>query len=130
MGRLLALTANDEANTLACQHFVDDFGSSSVYQLPPDLSPRNGDAPNQPRLGRLLFAPAATYAHLDEWLDQGAMVKTTQLTDKYTWADFQRERSARVVPLLAVLGGHITVATAERPFRPPAGSQLISLATE
>jgi NhaP-type Na+/H+ or K+/H+ antiporter len=127
MGRLLALTANDEANTLACRHFVDEFGSSHVYQLTPDLSPRSGDGPNQPRLGRLLFAPTATYAHLAEQLAQGAAVKATQLTDKYTWEDLQRSQGSCVLPLLAVTGRTITVATTDRPFKPPAGSQVITL---
>jgi NhaP-type Na+/H+ or K+/H+ antiporter len=127
LGRLLALTANDEANTLACRHFVDEFGSSHVYQLPPDLSPRSGDGPNQPRLGRLLFAPDATYAHLAARLADSAVVKTTQLTDKYTWADFQREQGPCVLPLLAINGGRITVASTERPFKPLAGSQVITL---
>lgn len=128
MGRLLALTANDEANALACQHFVDEFGSAEVFQLPPDLSPRSGDAPNQPRLGRLLFGPEATFAHLLQRLEDGAVIKATQLTDKYTWEDFQREQRDRAVPLLAVGQGRITLATTDRPFRPPVGSQLITLA--
>src|SRR5690606_5054635 len=34
IGRLLAVTANDEANSLACVHFTAAFGRKEVYQLP------------------------------------------------------------------------------------------------
>jgi CPA1 family monovalent cation:H+ antiporter len=127
MGRLLALTANDEANTLACRHFSDDFGSSGVYQLPPDLSPRNGDAPNQPRLGRLLFAPEATYGELEERLERGATIKATSLTEKYTWDDFVRERGSCALPLLTVKDRRITVATTDGDLKPTAGSVVVAL---
>jgi hypothetical protein len=128
MGVLLALTGNDEANALACQHFVDEFGSAGVYQLLPDLAPRSSDAPNQPRLGRLLFAPEATFSELCTRLAAGAVVKTTPLTDKYTWADFQRDQGECTLPLLAVSQGKVSIATLDRPFKPPAGSQLVTLA--
>jgi NhaP-type Na+/H+ or K+/H+ antiporter len=127
MGRLLALTPNDEANALACQHFADEFGSARVFQLPPDLSPRTGDAPNQPRLGRLLFGSDVTFTNLLERLEGGAVIKATQLTDKYTWDDFKREQGGRTLPLLAVSQGRIVLATTDRSFRPAAGSQLIAL---
>ena len=35
IGSMLAMTRNDEANALACKHMEDEFGSQSVYQLPP-----------------------------------------------------------------------------------------------
>ena len=40
IGRLLAMTRNDEANALACQHLREEFGSSSVFQLMPEASYR------------------------------------------------------------------------------------------
>ncbi len=127
MGRLLALTENDEANTLACQHLTDEFGSSHVYQLPPKLSPRNGETPGELLTGRLLFAPDATSAALTAQMEQGAAIKTTQLTEKYGWDDFVREQGPAVLPLLSVRQGRISIATCERTFKPQAGSQIISL---
>ena len=109
MGRLLALTPNDEANALACQHFAEEFGSAEVFQLPPDLSPRTGDAPNQPRLGRMLFGPDATFVNLLGRLEGGAVFKATQLTDKYTSDGYEREQGGRTLPLLAVRQGRLSV---------------------
>ncbi len=47
IGRLLALTNNDEANALGCKHFEDEFGSSAVYQLPPDFSNQQRSNPDR-----------------------------------------------------------------------------------
>lgn len=127
LGRLLALTENDEANALACRHFAEAFGSSRVYQLPPQLAPRNADAPNEPRLGRLLFAASATPADLAARLARGATIKATALTGKYTWEDFQRNGGSQSLPLLAVRGGNLTIATVEKPFKPAPGSTVVAL---
>jgi NhaP-type Na+/H+ or K+/H+ antiporter len=128
LGLLLALTENDEANMLACQHFVDEFGSSDVYQLPPKQSQRFADLPSHTRAGRLLFTPDAISSELAAQLARGAVIKATQLTGKYTWEHFQREQGERVVPLLAVRQGRTTMATGDRPFKPQNGSQIIALA--
>ena len=127
LGRLLALTENDEANALACRHFAEEFGSSRVYQLPPQLPTREGHAPSEPRLGRLLFAPGATPATLAERLGRGATVKATSLTGKYTWEDFQRDGGAQSLPLLAVRNGSLTIATVDKPLKPAPGSTVVAL---
>jgi hypothetical protein len=127
LGRLLALTENDEANALACRHFAEAFGSSRVYQLPPQLPTSEGHAPNEPRLGRLLFAAGATPPDLAARLARGAAIKVTPLTDKYTWEDFQRDGGAQSLPLLAVRGGSLTVATVDKPLKPTPGGAVVAL---
>jgi hypothetical protein len=127
LGRLLALTENDEANALACRHFVEDFGSARVYQLPPNPAARGSRAPSEPHLGRLLFAPGATSRELAARLERGAVIKATVLTDKYTWEHFQREQGERSLPLLAVRSGHLTVATVDKPLKPATGSAVVAL---
>jgi len=34
LGRMLAVTSNNEVNSLACLHYAEDFGRQEVYQLP------------------------------------------------------------------------------------------------
>jgi NhaP-type Na+/H+ or K+/H+ antiporter len=128
IGRLLALTNNDEANALACQHFEDEFGSQEVYQLPPHLSGRSGATPNPYQLGRLLFAPDVTYQKLNQMLDAGAVIKKTPLTAQFTLQDFwSRYKESEVVPLMAIKGKKIQVWTVQRPPQPEAGWTIMSL---
>lgn len=130
IGRLLALTNNDEANALACRHFEDEFGSSNVYQLPPTLSAREGN-PNPERVGLLLFAKDATYTRLEQLLEQGAVIKKTALTDQFTIEEFRkRYNGTAVVPLMLIRGKRVRVWTAQRPPTPQPGWSLISLVGE
>jgi NhaP-type Na+/H+ or K+/H+ antiporter len=76
VGRLLAMTSNDEANALACRHFTDEFGSAKVYQLvPASRGPQTEAAKHIARVGRLLFNKSATYAQLSEMIADNAQVR-------------------------------------------------------
>jgi NhaP-type Na+/H+ or K+/H+ antiporter len=128
IGRLLALTNNDEANALACKHFEDEFGSSEVYQLPPHFSERSNSEPNRYQLGRLLFTEGATFECLRDMLNLGAVIKKTPLTEQFDWEDFRQEYSgSRVVPLMATRGEQAQISTVDRPFTPQIGWSVISL---
>jgi NhaP-type Na+/H+ or K+/H+ antiporter len=128
IGRLLAVTSNDEANALACKHFEEEFGSAEVYQLPPYVARNNGAAPSNLQLGRLAFLDSATYVHLAEMIEAGARIKATPLTTQFTPQDFaDKYRDQEVVPLFAAKNGHIEVNTVRRPLQPTAGWTLFSL---
>jgi NhaP-type Na+/H+ or K+/H+ antiporter len=61
IGRLLALTANDQVNTLAAQRMAREFGSAGVYQL---LPKRASDNVAPQTAARLLADGQASYARL------------------------------------------------------------------
>lgn len=134
IGRLLAVTPNDEANALACKHFEDEFGSSEVYQLPPNLSgpaARNGQNPNRYALGRLAFGRTATCSHLMDLIEAGAVIKKTPLTPQFTFADFKAQYTgSEVVPLMAIKGTTVEVGTVSEPLQPTAGWTVLSLVLE
>jgi CPA1 family monovalent cation:H+ antiporter len=127
IGRLLALTRNDEANALACKHLEDEFGSSEVYQLCPRASGATNEKPSRIQLGRLLFGRDMTYDRLSEMLEAGAAIKKTSLTKKFTFNDFQERYQGNFVTLMAFQGQAITVATADNPLNPQPGWTLVSL---
>lgn len=127
IGRLLAVTHNDEANALACKHFEDEFGSQEVYQLPPQLNGRAQDAPNRLNLGRLLFGKGVTCELLTERLHAGAMIKVTPMTDQYTFTDFRQRYGDNALPLMMQRGRQLVLSTVNRPVTPQAGWNLISL---
>ena len=73
IGRMLALTSNDDINALAVLHFPDIFGRAQVYQLP--SSRQDGHAAPPHLRGRSLFGPEMTYEYLDSLLEAGSVVK-------------------------------------------------------
>jgi hypothetical protein len=129
LGRLLALTPDDEVNALAALHFREVFGRAEVYQLPP----RKGGSPRvesaAPHLrGRYLFAPGATYDALDERFAAGDVVKTTKLTPEFDWAAFRERYGKDALPLFVVTeAGVLQVCVADKAPSPKAGQTVIGL---
>jgi NhaP-type Na+/H+ or K+/H+ antiporter len=129
MGRLLALTSNDEINALAALHFVDLFGRAEVYQLPVEGN-GNGlkQTVSQHLRGRLLFGPGLTYRNLARRFVAGGVVKKNALTGEFTFEDFQARYGEDAIPLFVISGdGCVDVATVDAPLVPKPGNILISI---
>lgn len=129
LGRLLALTPDDEVNALATLHFREVFGRAEVYQLPPRKggNPRvEGAAPHL--RGRYLFASDATYDALDQRLAAGQVVKTTRLTPEFDWAAFRARYGDDALPLFVVTeAGVLHVCVADKAPAPRPGQTVISV---
>ncbi|MDQ7029346.1 MAG: hypothetical protein Q9O62_05975 [Ardenticatenia bacterium] len=129
LGRLMALTSNDEANVLACLEYRWLFGSQEVYQLVPVTA--DGGLPfSRSSAGRFLFHPEATYPVLAEALRAGGTIKVTLLTEQFSFDDFCARWQERALPLLAFRQGEVTVVTTDTSFRPEAGWHLVALVHE
>ncbi len=130
IGRLAAVTSNDEANALAALHFHDDFGRSNVYQLAPERSGsgRRGVAPEHLQ-GRHLFQHDLTYAKLSKVFEEGAVIKTTPITEKFNYKRYKEIYGDNTIPLFLISKDreHLTVAAAAQPFTPKPGQTLISI---
>jgi NhaP-type Na+/H+ or K+/H+ antiporter len=130
IGRFLALTPNDEVNTLATVHFRELFDSSRMYQLPPEETERERRQRGIPQhlRGRLLFNTDATHAYISERFRGGAIIKRTRLTDEFDYDAFREYYGERAVPLFSVKeSGDIVIHTTTAPPSPKSGQTLISL---
>jgi NhaP-type Na+/H+ or K+/H+ antiporter len=79
IGRLLALTSNDEVNALATARFARVFGRREVFQLSPSKR-RSGDqgVPSE-YLGRQIGIDGLAYSTIDERARQGWKARTTDV---------------------------------------------------
>ena len=130
INRLLAVTSNDDANSLAALHFAEIFGRAEVYQLSPGNSDSAGRKSTSPEhlAGRFLFGDAVTHEHLSQMFEAGASVKTTRITEKFDYAAFREMYGDSAVPMfIKSEGGELSVVTAESSARPRAGQTLFSL---
>ena len=129
IGHLLALTPNDEANSLACLRFIEVFGRASVYQLvtEADLEEKEQDSVAYLR-GRLLFSEDATFANLNRRFRQGAVSKVTKLTETFDFDAFEKTHGHQTLPLFLIndLGEIEVFALDQKPLAQP-GCTLISL---
>ena len=130
VGRLIALTPNDEVNSLAALHFAETFESSGVYQLATRLeSSSESDIPLHLR-GQPLFSSTATYASLEERFEAGAEIGALTLTDAYTYGQFQSDYDV-AMPLFLIRGDKLLVFSGKGGgLTPLPGDTLLALFNE
>jgi NhaP-type Na+/H+ or K+/H+ antiporter len=128
IGSLLALTANDEVNSLSGLNFSEILGADSVFQLPPDGLQNSTDETllGSHLRGRFLFRPDAGYWQLTARFDAGADVKTTTLSDSFGYKDFL-EQHADAIPLFVVDDGKLAVMTVRGAPVPQPGQTIVAL---
>jgi CPA1 family monovalent cation:H+ antiporter len=128
IGRLLAMTPNDEVNTLAARELAHLFGRANVYQLAigGSDSARRAVAPHLS--GRPLFQKNITYREMESRLERGAVVKKTKLSTAFTWQDFKRRNGPTALLLFVVTGKNsLSICTADEPVEPKPGQLVIAL---
>ncbi len=126
IGRMLALTSNDDINALAVLHFPGIFGRAQVYQLP--SSRQDGHAAPPHLRGRSLFGPDMTYERLDSHMQAGSVIKSTPLSSSFTYADYLEHYNNRVVPLALITSdSKLVFFTDDLRPTPKAGQTIISL---
>jgi len=133
IGRLIAVTPNDEVNSLAALHFLDVFGSSEVYQLPPAVAA--GKSKQQrvsPDLrGRYLFSRDATFQNLNSRFRSGTVVKRNTITEEFNIDQLRSRYGQTALPLFVITeSGGLRVSTADSPLSARPGQVLISLVEE
>lgn len=98
LGKLLALTSNDEVNSLAALNFTDLMGKANLYQLP--LRSRY-EVPVYLR-GRMLFNQYANYDYLESLVDTGAVIKEVSLSEEIDCKTFNKRSGDKTIPLFAI----------------------------
>jgi len=91
LGQLVSSTPNDEINSLASHHFVHVFGSENVWQV----APMDDDSHHQTAVaahmrGRICFPSRPQFNRLERFASEGAIIKKTTITEKFTLEDFQK----------------------------------------
>lgn len=130
IGRMLAMTPNDEVNSLAALQFPEVFSRAEVYQLPLGTgSPEEEELSLAPQhlTGRILFGPNLNYTFLDEQFQRGAAIRSTPLTPQFTYQELQAEYNSRAIPLFAVgPRNKLTIFTEDNQPTPQPGQTAIS----
>ena len=130
IGRLLAMTSNDEVNSLAAIHFPEVFSRAEVYQLP--LKQERGETRSelapQHLTGRYLFGQKLTFNYLMEKYLEGSVIKATRLTEKFDYVDFQTRYNHTAIPLFLITRrDKLIIYTADYQPIPKPGQILVSL---
>ena len=91
LGHLVAATPNNEVNSLAAQEFQHHFGKAKVWQITPqDVDAHHSRAVANHMRGRFCFFGGPKLRDLGLLVAKGAVMKATQLTEKFTLDDFRK----------------------------------------
>lgn len=129
IGRLLALTSNDEANALTASKYARDFGSQEVYQLQSKHGTNERRQVGEEQRGRPLFSEEASYANLSNLFSHNAKIKKTDITEQYGLQDIEKQYGSNYIPMFVINGKKIRVMS-EGSTPPEAGSSFVYLALE
>lgn len=128
LGRLLAMTPNDEVNVLAAQRFVRIFGRESVFQLAPKRDPGGKTQIDKQLQGRWLFDENADFRHLNERMLKEAVIKTTKLSADFGFDSFVAHHGPSALVLFRMdAKGRLTVHAAGTTIKPGTGDTIVAL---
>jgi FlaA1/EpsC-like NDP-sugar epimerase len=121
IGRSIAVTANDEVNSLAALHLTEVFGRSNVYHLPVEKEVTAHLS------GRRLFSPTATFRALERRFEGGAQIRC-QPVDGPNGPAAALRASPTFLPLFVLTeDGGVQFVSTEAELRPRAGQKVASL---
>ncbi|MFB0963916.1 MAG: sodium:proton antiporter [Pseudomonas sp.] len=130
IGNLLVISPYKHMNSLATYHYLDWFGDhNSVYSLAEGEQDQTARYQTAEKIQRTrgLF-DGVSYAKLASLASQGYSVKTTQLSDAFTYQDFLDQHQNQALVLFVLDGkDHITPVKSIDRLKPDNASTLISL---
>lgn len=133
IGKLFALTSNDEVNSLAVVLFNSIFDSHELYQLIPVKTEKGKEQDFSPKhlRGRFLFGEGINFAHLRKLFFAGATIKSTKITKDFTYKDFLAKYNDSAIPMFIVTESkELTVISTDTEAKPKIGSTIIAMVTE
>jgi len=130
IGNMLAVSPYKQLNTLSTYHYLDLFGAGNVLGLPEgDQDMRASHQSSEKYVQtRNQFEESATFAKLASLVSKGAIIKTTQLSEEYSFEMYLKQHGNRLTLLFAIRpGGEVVPVGRNVTALPSVGWELISL---
>jgi NhaP-type Na+/H+ or K+/H+ antiporter len=104
VGKLMALTANSDFNALAAKHYRAEFGEDQIYviRVHQQKKTSNAEKTSIRAGGTPLFGESLTRDELFYFIVNGAEIKTTELTDRFSYEDYMKPNEVRRIPLFVI----------------------------
>ena len=129
IGKMIAMTQNDEVNSLAVRECRTMFGRAHLYQLSfkaDNLHHRRGLTENL--MGRELFEKGLTFSKLAEMHDVGAHFKATTLSEEFTYEDYiSTYQNGSMLLCLMDESNALVMNTVAEPLAPAPGQTIIAM---
>lgn len=126
LGRVLAMTADEHLNELACTRFKGDFGPKRVFALRVGTREKGRKAVSL--AGLEAFGEGNNFVELSRRLARGAEIRQTNISEAFSFEQFRSKYGERAVPLFAIdPKGRVEVFATETEVQPKAGWVVLAL---
>jgi NhaP-type Na+/H+ or K+/H+ antiporter len=126
LGRVLALTADEHLNELACTRFKAYFGPKQTFAL--RVSPLEKGRKSVSGSRHWSFGERANFVEMSRRLVRGAEIRQTTLSETFGFEQFCTKYGERATPLFAIdPKGRVEVFSDEHNFVPKAGWVVLAL---
>ena len=127
IGRVFAVTPNDEVNTLVLQRFKGFFDTAGLYRLAPK-SVKQQDAEHADRRFRVLFDAEAHHQLFESRVVAGWVFKATTLSNEFAYREFRSLYGPTMIPIASIsAAGSVTFGTTGKALAPNPGDTVIAL---
>jgi hypothetical protein len=123
---ILAATDNDAYNTLVATDLAPEFGRDKVWQLPRMKS--ESQRHSLPvTLGGRRIGDGRTYDDYEALMAEGWTIRTTKLTEEYSFEVWREDRPASVLLCVIAASGDLRFVSADSKRIPAVGARLLAL---
>ncbi|MCF6776825.1 sodium:proton antiporter [Thiotrichales bacterium 19X7-9] len=133
IGRMLGLSHLNQVNTLSAVKFRQELGRDTIFMLPSADDDKTTMSLIDKHYSKRLFSKDFNFDQFAQWFNQGGIIKTTLITNEFSWQDYQKQYHNRLVPLFVVTPKekfHVfspeSVINNEGNWQAPAGWKIIS----
>ena len=132
LGKLFAMSARPNQDAVLAMNFQPVFGAVNIYELPINVEGVTAKHQLATRFrGKHLFGDEVTYNKMAGWLSAGADIRSTLLTDEYSYETYLDSYKDNCIPLFALdTADRMRVYTIEPSFAPVAGWRILGLIIE
>jgi NhaP-type Na+/H+ or K+/H+ antiporter len=132
-GTVLVISPYKQLNPLVTYHFEHELGKGAVLGLSVnEPQKRASHQVSESYAAKLcLFNEDVTYAKLAGYASKGGTIKTTRLSDEFSYEDYEKEYQQRSIVLCAIEpNGKVRMFTSLKNIQPKSDWRIVSLITE
>jgi NhaP-type Na+/H+ or K+/H+ antiporter len=132
IGKLFAMSGRPNQDAVLAMNFRPVFGALNIYELPINAEGVTAKHQLATRFrGKHLFDDEITYNKMAGWLNAGAEIRSTLLTEEYSYETYLESYVDNCIPLFTFdVTGRMRVYSSEPGFKPVAGWRMLGLIIE
>lgn len=130
IGNLLVLSPYRQLNPMVMTHFEHEFGHEATILglATSDNASMESHQISQGFAKKLtLFGESITYGYLASAMKKGAVIKTTNISEDFTFQDYLNKYDRELIPLISISGKKVGVFKSDKKTEPKAGWKIVSL---